>query len=46
MGGLRRRRAPELIEIRHATGADALATAYASLVEGDVDPRKGMVFTL
>jgi hypothetical protein len=39
-------RLPELIEIEHATGADALATAYARLVEGNADPRKGLVFTL
>ena len=39
-------RLPELIEIEHATGADALATAYAGFVEGKADPRKGLVFTL
>jgi hypothetical protein len=39
-------RLPELIEIEHATGADALASAYAGFVEGKTDPRKGLVFTL
>jgi hypothetical protein len=39
-------RVPELIEFEHATGAEALATAYAALLAGDVDPRKGRVFTL
>ncbi|HXV93785.1 MAG TPA: DUF2855 family protein [Pseudonocardia sp.] len=39
-------RAPELIEFEHATGADALATAFTALLGGDVDPRKGLVFTL
>jgi hypothetical protein len=39
-------RLPELIEIEHATGAGALATAYAGFVEGKADPRKGLVFTL
>jgi hypothetical protein len=39
-------RVPEPIEIRHATGADALAQAYASFAEGDVDPREEWVFTL
>jgi hypothetical protein len=39
-------RLPALIEIEHATGADALATAYAGFVEGTADPRKGLVFTL
>jgi hypothetical protein len=37
---------PEPIEIRHATGADVLAQAYASFAEGDVDPREEWVFTL
>jgi hypothetical protein len=39
-------RLPELMEIRHGTGPEALATAYASCLEGDVDPRVGWVFTL
>jgi hypothetical protein len=39
-------RVPELIEFEHASGAEALATAYAALLTGDVDPRKGLVFTL
>ena len=39
-------RLPELIEIEHATGPDALATAYAGFVEGSADPHKGLVFTL
>jgi hypothetical protein len=39
-------RVPELIEVRHAAGVDALAKAYASFVEGNVDPREGLVFTL
>jgi hypothetical protein len=39
-------RLPELIEIRHATGADALAEAYSSCLDGDVDPREGWVFTV
>jgi hypothetical protein len=37
-------RLAELIEIEHATGAGALATAYAGFVEGKADPRKGLVF--
>ncbi len=39
-------RLPGLIEIEHATGADALASAYDSLLDGTADPRKGLVFTL
>jgi hypothetical protein len=39
-------RVPELIKIEHATGADALATAYTGFVEGKADPRKGLVFAL
>jgi hypothetical protein len=39
-------RVPQLIEIEHTTGAEALASSYAGFVNGDVDPRKGLVFTL
>ncbi len=39
-------RVPTLIEFEHATGADALADAYTRLVDGAVDPRKGLVFSL
>ncbi|MGY1773278.1 DUF2855 family protein [Blastococcus sp. SYSU D00813] len=37
---------PRLVTFRHATGADALADAYAALLKGDVDPREGLVFSL
>lgn len=39
-------RIPELIEIEHLTGIEALASAYTRFVEGDADPRRGLVFTL
>lgn len=39
-------RLPELIEIERATGVDALAAAYTGFVEGNADPRKGLVFAL
>lgn len=39
-------RLSELIEIEHATGPDALAAAYTGFVEGNANPRKGLVFTL
>jgi hypothetical protein len=38
--------AGDLVRIRHETGADALARAYAALLEGDVDPREGLVFSI
>jgi hypothetical protein len=37
---------PELIEMEHVTGADALANAYARALEGEVEPREGLIFTL
>ena len=39
-------RLTELIEIEHATGPEALAAAYTGFIEGEADPRKGLVFTL
>jgi hypothetical protein len=36
----------ELIEIQRFTGAEALTAAYLDLVEGRVDPGKGLVFSL
>lgn len=39
-------RLPDLIEIRHATGADELARVYGSCLDGDVDPGVGWVFTV
>lgn len=39
-------RLPELIEIKHGTGPDALAAAYQGFVEGHADPGQGLVFSL
>lgn len=39
-------RLPGLVDIEHATGADALARAYTALLDGTADPRTGSVFTL
>ena len=39
-------RGPDLIEIKRASGPDALAAAYVSFIEGRADPRQGLVFSL
>ncbi|SEO77458.1 DUF2855 family protein [Trujillonella endophytica] len=39
-------RLPQLVRFEHATGADALAGAYTALLEGAVDPRRGLVLSL
>jgi hypothetical protein len=39
-------RVPDLVQFRHAAGADALTSAYTALLKGDVDPRQGLVFSL
>ncbi|MGY1741659.1 MULTISPECIES: DUF2855 family protein [unclassified Blastococcus] len=39
-------RLPALVEFRHATGVDALTSAYTALLKGDVDPRTGLVLSL
>lgn len=36
----------ELTEFRRETGADALAKAYVALLDGDLDPREGLVFDI
>ena len=39
-------RLPDLVDFRHETGADAVAAAWSALVDGDGDPREGLVLSL
>jgi hypothetical protein len=39
-------RLKELVRFEHATGVGALGAAWAALVEGDADPRVGLVLSL
>ncbi|MEX5719001.1 DUF2855 family protein [Geodermatophilus maliterrae] len=39
-------RVPGLLRFEHVTGADALAGAWSALLDGDVDPRRGLVVSL
>ncbi|MGY1774954.1 DUF2855 family protein [Geodermatophilus sp. SYSU D00804] len=39
-------RAPGLLTVEHRTGAQAVTEAWAALLDGDVDPRRGLVLSL
>lgn len=39
-------RVPELLKIESHSGVEALGRTYETLIEGNVDPRKGYVFSL